>query len=76
MLRPTTPLIGDIPYGDPLIAEFLADIAEIKADPAVRRVIHLGGINNGSSRCDDSYFAARFTDFQNVRQPARRAGRT
>jgi hypothetical protein len=65
----TLAVIGDFPYGDPLIAEFPADIAEINADPDVRRVIHLGDIKNGSSRCDDSYFAARFADFQTFTDP-------
>jgi hypothetical protein len=65
----TLAVIGDIPYGDALIAEFPADIAEINADPAVRRVIHLGDIKNGSSRCDDSYFAARFADFRTFADP-------
>lgn len=65
----TLAVIGDIPYGDALIAEFPADIAEINADPDVRRVIHLGDIKNGSSRCDDAYFAARFADFETFTDP-------
>ena len=65
----TVGVIGDIPYGSALIAEFPADIAEINADPGVRRVIHLGDIKNGSSRCDDSYFAARFAGFQTFDDP-------
>src|SRR3954454_21650420 len=65
----TLAVIGDIPYGDALIAEFPNDIAEINADPDVRRVIHLGDIKNGSSRCDDSYFAARFADFETFADP-------
>ena len=65
----TLGVIGDIPYGDALIAEFPADIAEINADPAVRRVIHLGDIKNGSSRCDDSYFAARYANFTSFDDP-------
>jgi hypothetical protein len=65
----TLAVIGDIPYGDALIAEFPADIAEINADRDVRRVIHLGDIKNGSSRCDDAYFAARFADFETFTDP-------
>jgi hypothetical protein len=65
----TLAIIGDIPYGDALIAEFPADIAEINADPDVSRVIHLGDIKNGSSRCDDSYFQARLADFQTFADP-------
>jgi len=65
----TLAVIGDIPYGDPLIAEFPADVAQINADPRVRRVIHLGDIKNGSSRCDTSYFEARLADFQRFADP-------
>jgi hypothetical protein len=36
----TLAVIGDIPYGPALIAEFPADIGEINADPSVRRVVH------------------------------------
>jgi hypothetical protein len=49
-------VIGDIPYGDPAIARFPANIAQINADPAVRWVDHLGDIKNGSSVCSDDYF--------------------
>jgi hypothetical protein len=65
----TIAVIGDIPYGDPLIAEFPADIQEINADPGVSRVLHLGDIKNGSSRCDTSYFNARLADFQRFADP-------
>ena len=65
----TIAVIGDTPYGDAQIAGFPGDIAEINADPDVQRVIHLGDIKNGSSRCDDSYFAARFADFQTFADP-------
>jgi hypothetical protein len=65
----TLAIIGDIPYGAALIAEFPADIAQINADPDVSRVIHLGDIKNGSSRCDDSYFQARLADFETFADP-------
>jgi hypothetical protein len=68
--RPQTlAIIGDIPYGAALVAEFPADIAQINADPDVRRVVHLGDIKNGSSRCDDSYFQARLDDFESFADP-------
>jgi hypothetical protein len=60
----TLAVIGDVPYGAEQIAGFPTDVAEINADPSVGRVIHLGDIKDGSSRCDDSYFAARLADFQ------------
>jgi hypothetical protein len=65
----TLAVIGDIPYGAGLIAEFPQDIREINADPEVSRVIHLGDIKDGSSRCDTSYFQARFADFETFEDP-------
>jgi hypothetical protein len=65
----TIAIIGDTPYGDAQIASFPNDIADINADPEVKRVVHLGDIKNGSSRCDDSYFAARFADFETFDDP-------
>jgi hypothetical protein len=68
--KPTTlAIIGDTPYGDEQIAGFPGDIAEISADPDVRRVVHLGDIKNGSSRCDDGYLAARLADFRTFADP-------
>ena len=37
--------------------------------PGVRRVVHLGDIKNGSSRCDDAYFEARLADFETFADP-------
>jgi hypothetical protein len=65
----TLAVIGDIPYGPDLIAEFPADVARINADPDVDRVIHLGDIKDGSSRCDTSYFEARLADFEGFADP-------
>jgi len=68
-------VIGDIPYGDARIVRFPADIAQINADPDVRRVLHLGDIKNGSSRCDDAYLAARLADFEIFSDAGVHAGR-
>ena len=65
----TLAIIGDTPYGDAQVAQFPRDIAEINADPDVRGVIHLGDIKNGSTRCDDSYLAARLADFETFEDP-------
>ncbi|MGH2840560.1 MAG: metallophosphoesterase [Solirubrobacteraceae bacterium] len=65
----TLAVIGDIPYGEPQITNFPAELGEISADPQVRRVIHLGDIKNGSSRCDTSYFQARLDDFNSADDP-------
>lgn len=62
-------VIGDTPYGAAQIAGFPNDIAQINADPRVRVVMHLGDIKNGSSRCDDSYFALIRTDFDMFADP-------
>jgi hypothetical protein len=68
--KPTTlAIIGDTPYGPEQVAQFPGDVAEINADPDVRRVVHLGDIKNGSTRCDDSYLAARLADFETFADP-------
>jgi hypothetical protein len=48
----TYAVIGDTPYSTFQIQHFPQDIAEINADPDVSRVIHLGDIKSGSTRCD------------------------
>jgi hypothetical protein len=53
----TLAVIGDSPYGAAQLADFPNLVASINQDPDVSRVVHLGDIKNGSSRCDDSYFA-------------------
>ncbi|MBS1869411.1 MAG: hypothetical protein JSS99_07075 [Actinobacteria bacterium] len=65
----TLAVIGDIPYGTTLINEFPSDVAEINADPSVGRVIHLGDIKNGSTRCDTSYFEQIRSDFDGFVDP-------
>src|SRR3954454_14516538 len=65
----TLAVIGDTPYGQPQIDRFPGDVAEINADPAVSRVIHLGDIKNGSSRCDTSYFRLIRSDFDGFADP-------
>jgi hypothetical protein len=62
-------VIGDTPYGQRQIDQFPGDVAEINADPAVSRVIHLGDIKNGSSRCDTSYFRLIRVDFDGFADP-------
>src|SRR4051794_41637577 len=65
----TLAVIGDTPYGQPQIDQFPGDVAEINADPAVSRVIHLADIKNGSSRCDTSYFRLVRSDFDGFADP-------
>ncbi|MEJ7825514.1 MAG: hypothetical protein WKF48_08785 [Solirubrobacteraceae bacterium] len=65
----TLAIIGDIPYGVAQVAAFPGEIAQINADPKVERVIHLGDIKNGSSRCDTTYFQARLADFGRFEDP-------
>jgi hypothetical protein len=48
----TYSVIGDTPYSVFQIQHFPDDIAEINADPDVSRVIHVGDIKSGSTRCD------------------------
>jgi hypothetical protein len=65
----TFAVIGDIPYGDPAIADFPKAIAQINADPAVQWVDHLGDIKNGSSACSDEYFQRIKSDFDQFQDP-------
>jgi hypothetical protein len=65
----TFAVIGDIPYGAAEIASFPANIAQINDDPSVQFVAHLGDIKNGSSTCDDAYFAQIRTDFDLFQDP-------
>ena len=62
-------VIGDVPYGDPRVADFPKVIKAINADPAVQLVNHLGDIKSGSSRCDDSYFLKIKKDFDTFVDP-------
>jgi hypothetical protein len=65
----TVAVIGDVPYGDPLISHFPAFIGQINADSDVRMVTHLGDIKNGSSVCSDDYFNLIYGDFALFRDP-------
>lgn len=65
----TFAVIGDVPYGDDQIARFPGWIRQINADPAVRSVIHVGDIKNGSSMCSDEYFSLIRDDFDTVEDP-------
>ncbi|MFC4784192.1 hypothetical protein ACT8ZV_06945 [Nocardioides sp. MAHUQ-72] len=56
-------VIGDVPYGADQVAAFPAWIEQINRDPAVRSVVHLGDIKNGSSVCSDDYFRLIRRDF-------------
>ncbi|GAB2987172.1 hypothetical protein [Nocardioides montaniterrae] len=65
----TFALIGDVPYGATEIAAFPHWIEQINADPAVRSVVHLGDIKNGSSVCSDSYFSLIRSDVDGFVDP-------
>ncbi|MEZ0448353.1 hypothetical protein [Cellulomonas sp. ICMP 17802] len=61
-------IIGDVPYGDAQIAAFPAWIDQINAaDPEL--TFHVGDIKNGSSRCDDPYYALIKSDFDRFKSP-------
>ena len=53
----TLAVIGDTPYGNPQVLDFPGLVRSINDDPKASLVVHVGDIKNGSSRCDDSYFA-------------------
>jgi hypothetical protein len=67
--RYTFAVIGDVPYGADQIAAFPGWIQQINADPAVRSVVHLGDIKNGSSVCSDDYFDLIRRDFDTFEDP-------
>ena len=62
-------VIGDIPYGDAQVAAFPGWIRQINADPAVRSVVHVGDIKNGSTVCSDDYFDLIRRDFDTFEDP-------
>ncbi len=62
-------VIGDTPYGRQQEAGFRQDIEAINADPDVTRVIHLGDIQDGSSRCTDRYLERIRNDFDTFEDP-------
>jgi len=53
----TMAVIGDTPYGTAQLPLFPRLVDDVNRDPKVRRVLHVGDIKNGSSRCSDEYFA-------------------
>ena len=65
----TFAVIGDVPYGADQIAAFPRWIQQINADRAVRSVVHLGDIKNGSSVCSDEYFDLIRSDFDTFEDP-------
>ena len=62
-------VIGDVPYGADQVAAFPGWIQQINADPAVRSVVHVGDIKNGSSVCSDDYFHLIRSDFDSFEDP-------
>ena len=62
-------VIGDTPYGAAQIEDFPNLLATIDADARISSVLHLGDIKNGSSRCDDSYFAQIAAGFSSLTIP-------
>lgn len=62
-------IIGDTPYGAQQIEDFPNLLAAIDADARIASVVHVGDIKNGSSRCDDSYFAQIFAGFSTLTIP-------
>ena len=61
-------VIGDVPYGAAQIEKFPSWVQEIN-DADVELTVHVGDIKNGSSRCDDSYFATIRATADTFEQP-------
>jgi hypothetical protein len=62
-------IIGDTPYGAAQIEDFPNLLAALAADTRISAAVHVGDIKNGSSRCDDSYFAQIFAGFSTLSIP-------
>ncbi len=62
-------VIGDTPYGAAQIEDFPNLMAAMDSDPRISYAVHLGDIKDGSSRCDDSYFAQIFAGFSTLTIP-------
>lgn len=62
-------IIGDTPYGAAQLEDFPNLLGAIGADERVSTVVHLGDIKNGSSRCDDAYFAQILAGFSTLPIP-------
>src|SRR3954462_10990372 len=60
-------VIGDTPYSTYQIQHFTQDIGEINADADVTRVIHLGDIKSGSTRCNTSDANPNTGDFTQIK---------
>ena len=63
----TYAVIGDTPYSTFQIQHFTADIGEINSAPNVSRVIHVGDIKSGSTRCDTSDADPDTGDFTQIK---------
>jgi hypothetical protein len=65
----TLAVIGDSPYGAAQIPDFPNLVAHVNADPDVITAVHVGGIKNGSSLCDTSYFQTIWGYFTQFADP-------
>lgn len=61
-------VIGDVPYGDAQVQAFPGWIQQINAAD-VEMTFHVGDIKNGSTRCDDAYYAMIRKDFDSFTHP-------
>jgi hypothetical protein len=61
-------VIGDVPYGAEQLEKFPSWIQQINASQP-EFTIHVGDIKNGSTRCDDPYYATIRSDFDLFQGP-------
>jgi hypothetical protein len=61
-------LTGDTPYGAAQLEAFPTLVDSINA-AGVHAIVHLGDIKNGSTRCDDAYFARIYGYFATFNAP-------
>lgn len=58
-----------MPYGFDQVAKFPGRLQQINADRAVRYVVHVGDIKNGSTVSSDEYFAMIRRNFDSFARP-------
>ena len=65
----TIAVLADTPYGAAQRDQFPALIDNVNKDPAVRLVLHLGDLKNGSTPCSNDYLGFTVTHLANLQDP-------
>lgn len=65
----TIAVLADTPYGALQRDQFPALIENVNKDPAVRLVLHLGDLKNGSTSCSNAYIGFAITHLESLKDP-------